>query len=181
MPATSLPAVRRISRLLGPIVFAVAVAWPLFVLGWVMLAPVTDLISHVGIRANEAQAAGITLWQRALCAATGLVPTLAYSGALLALHGCLRGFAAGEYFGQRAVGGLQRFAGRSFGAGLVALIVQPVCSVVLSWHFGPGQRQLAVGLSSEQIGMLLLAGVVWAIAGVMAEARRLADENAQFV
>jgi len=181
MHATTLPAVRRISRLLGPVVFVVAVAWPLFVLGWVMLAPIADLISHAGIRATETQAAGIALWQRAVCAAVGLAPALAYSAALLALYGCLRSFAAGDYFGQRSVQGLQGFAGRSFGAGAVSLIVQPICSVVLSWHFGPGHRQLAVGVSSEQIGMLLLAGVVWAIAGVMAEARRLADENAQFV
>ncbi|WP_341677095.1 hypothetical protein [Niveibacterium sp. SC-1] len=182
MPAiASLSAVRKISRVLSPLCLLVALAWPLVVAGSVIGGPISALISTVGIHANETQVASIGLWQRVLCAGIGVLPALAYAGALLALADCLRGFAAGDYFGLRCVLGLRRFAGRSFVASLLGLIAQPLCSVVLSWHFGVGQRQLALGLSSDQIGMLLLAGVVWTIAGVMSEARRIADENAQFV
>ena len=45
----------------------------------------------------------------------------------------------------------------------------------------PGHREISLGFGSDDVSSLFMAGVVLVIARVMAEARRVADENASFV
>ena len=54
-------------------------------------------------------------------------------------------------------------------------------SVVLTLGNPPGQRQLVIGLSWDDYLAVLLAVVLIAIATVMAEAVRVAEENEGFV
>jgi hypothetical protein len=176
-----LQTIHRGSRILAPVCLLAAIAWPLLAVGWVVLAPAADLFSQVGIKGALAIGAQIQTWQRLAAAACAGIPALAASAAMWALWTCLRCFGRGEYFSTATVGALQRFAGWTFVSVVLSVIEQPIASVLLSFGFPPGQRQLVLAVGSPQFGPLLVAGTVWVIAGAMAEARRLADENAQFV
>ena len=48
-------------------------------------------------------------------------------------------------------------------------------------QFPPGQKVLAIGISWHDYTFLLVGGVLLAVAWVMAEATRLAQEHAEFV
>ncbi|UVK45187.1 DUF2975 domain-containing protein [Mesorhizobium sp. AR07] len=113
--------------------------------------------------------------------AISFVPLACLVIALLAARRCFGAFAAGDFFGQGAIGNL-----RYFGLGLLAsALLKPLSaaalSVLLSWDAPAGQHRLTLGLDSDTMLTLLAAGIVAVITWVMAEAAALADENAQFI
>ena len=66
-------------------------------------------------------------------------------------------------------------------AALLAPVMRSVMSVVFTLSNPPGQRMLALSLSWSDYLAVLLAVVLIAIATVMAEAVRVAEENEGFV
>jgi hypothetical protein len=67
------------------------------------------------------------------------------------------------------------------GGVIAGVVMQGPISLALSWPLGHGHRAISIGFGSNDIGGLFVAGVVFVIARVMAEARRVAEENAGFV
>jgi hypothetical protein len=59
--------------------------------------------------------------------------------------------------------------------------MQAPLTYLISMHNPPGHRFMSIGFGSDDVDMLFLAGVTFVIARVMAEARRVAEENAGFV
>jgi hypothetical protein len=51
----------------------------------------------------------------------------------------------------------------------------------LSWPLGKGHRFVSLSLGAGDVTTLFISGVVLAIARVMAEGQRVADENSKFV
>lgn len=90
-------------------------------------------------------------------------------------------YGQGRVFSLQAVRHLRRFAFGVLSLGLVAPLTNTAMVLVLTWHNPPGQRQLMIGLSSDNYLHVLLGAVLIAIARVMAEAVRVAQENAEFV
>lgn len=75
---------------------------------------------------------------------------------------------------------------RDFAASVLAqAILGPISSTALLLAFTfdnpPGKRQLAIALSSNDYLALIIGGVLLAVAWVMVEATRIADENASIV
>ena len=68
---------------------------------------------------------------------------------------------------------------------VVLAVVQPLSqalmSVAISWDNPPGQRVLNIAISSNDYALVLGALVFVAIARVMTEAARAAEENEGFV
>jgi hypothetical protein len=100
---------------------------------------------------------------------------------LAQLWGLFAQYGQGAVFSPKA---LQRLRGLAWS--LVALFCcQPVVgalqSVALSWDHPPGQRQLALSFSSDDYVLLLFALLLLALAKVMQEAARVAQENEGFV
>ncbi|MBC7954986.1 MAG: DUF2975 domain-containing protein [Cytophagales bacterium] len=91
------------------------------------------------------------------------------------------GYARGEVFTEIASTRLRRLAIVMMLMCLVKPLTGAVMSVILSWNNPPGQRAITLGLSSDDYVYLLLGAVLLAIASVMREAARLAQENAEFV
>jgi len=56
-----------------------------------------------------------------------------------------------------------------------------VLSVLMTMDRAPGTRELNVGFDFDNYAMILLGAVMLAIASVMAEAARVAEDNAGFV
>ncbi len=90
-------------------------------------------------------------------------------------------YGAGRVFGRPALAHLRRFGWALLGSALLAPLVRAAGSVVLTLGNPPGQRMLVLGLSWNDYLAVLLAAVLIAIATVMAEAVRVAEENQGFV
>lgn len=118
---------------------------------------------------------------RALGAAVSLLPVGVGLYALWQLWHLFAEYGAGRVFGRGALARLQRFAWALLAAALLAPLVRAAMSVVLTLGNPPGQRQLVIGFSWDDYLSVLLAVVLIAIATVMAEAVRLAEENEGFV
>lgn len=179
---------RRLARLstgsrVGAVVcLLLALGLPAGVL-WTLLAlPPDALLRAAGAAPGRgAGAFDLATWQRVAVTLLGLWPAGCVSYALLQARRSLRSFASGTYFSVDATRGL-----RGLGSGLVLaavaqLVVTPASSVILTYALGKGSRVLTLGLSSTMLMQLAMAGLVWLIAAVLAEAREIADEHAQFV
>lgn len=113
--------------------------------------------------------------------AVTLVPLAALVWALLRVRVCFAGFARGELFTGATTAGFRDF---SLGVLLWAVLSVPAAtalSVLMSWGAPPGQRQLAIAVSSDTLLMLFFAGTTAVVGWILAEASAIAEENAQFV
>ena len=91
------------------------------------------------------------------------------------------GFATGQVFTSSSARRLRNFAV----AMLAQAVLGPLSSTGLFLAFTlskpPGDRHLGIALSTNDFLALILGGVILAVAWAMAEASRIADENAGFV
>lgn len=131
-------------------------------------------------------AAGIDIDRMALHTQVigGLWSLLPVSVILLGLQRLWRLFgeyALGRVFSQRALVSLRGFARCVLATGIVSPVYGGVLSVIVTFDRLPGTRQLNVALGSNDYAMILLGAVLLAIATVMAEAARVAEDNAGFV
>lgn len=118
---------------------------------------------------------------RALGAAVSLLPIGVGLYALWQLWRLFAEYGAGRVFGRAALARLKRFAWALLAAALLAPLARAAMSVLLTVGNPPGQRMLVIGFSWNDYLAVLLAAVLIAIATVMAEAVRVAEENESFV
>ncbi len=180
-PSVHLQTIHRGSRFLAPMCLLGAIVWPLVSTGWVLMAKDVELYSNFGVEAPVGASVAVGIGQRLLVSAFNLMPRLAASIGLWALYRCFRLFSAEEYFSVQTARWLRRFSGWTFCHVALAEVFQPVIMLVLTAGFPDGQHQAMFSFGPHQFYPLLIAGTVWVISGAMAEAGRLADENAQFV
>jgi hypothetical protein len=171
---------RRAGRTLAAVCLVLATVLPLAALAALLGMPPEELAQRAGLTWSGALPP-LAPWQRVAAVLVGLAPVGLLARGLVGARRGLVSVARGELFSAQAVAGLRGFAGWASAAALAGLVAPAVASVLLSYGFGPGQRQLALGVSSSALLQLLTSGLVWLIAGLLAEARALADENAQFV
>jgi hypothetical protein len=132
-----------------------------------------------GIASHEA----LTIDARArLLGALGTVPgTVAALFALWQLWRLFSSYAAGLVFAAET----QRYLNRFAWALLIVAVLQPIERTWMSLAFTmgnpPGQQVLAVSLSSTDFLLILTSAVLLAVAMVLSEASRIAEENKQFV
>jgi hypothetical protein len=119
-----------------------------------------------------------TLW---LNAAVGLPAVAVGFFVLWQLWRLFGEYGHGRVFSREAVLRLRRFAAGVLVLGVLRPLTHTATVLVLTWHNAPGQRTLMLSLSSDDYLHVLLGAVLLAIAVVMAEAVRVAEENAEFV
>lgn len=90
-------------------------------------------------------------------------------------------YARGRVFGAASHRHLRRFAWGMFASALLAPLQRAWVGVALTLGNPPGQRLLVIELSWNDYVAILCGAVLLAIATVMAEAVRLAEENDGFV
>ena len=100
---------------------------------------------------------------------------------LLALRRLFDAYRAGAIFAPGNAVHLRTFAVSVVASVLAKFVTAPVLSVVLSWHNPPGTRALAITLNSDDLGALFVGFLFLVVAWIMAEAQRLAEDNAQIV
>ncbi len=97
------------------------------------------------------------------------------------VRGLFRDFARGRVFTTAAAHRLQRFGIAVLAQAPLGPLTATALALALSLGNPPGQRYLVLTLSINDYLALIVGGALVAIASVMREAARLADENAGFV
>ena len=91
-------------------------------------------------------------------------------------------FMAGDFFSIGATRCLRDFARALVLAVLVDVLVAPLLLLLAVWLTGaPDGTQLTLGLDATDLAALLVATLLWMVTAIMAEARRLAEDNAQII
>lgn len=177
----------RLRRLSGAVRVLVALGAPVLVAVPLLqaFAPqwLAPLMGNGAIEPELARLAqgGITPAVQARMAAVSVLPVGVALGLLWQLWGLFGEYREGAIFSARALRCLRRFASGLLVLGLVQPLARALGSVAVSWDNPPGQRQLMVTLSSNDYALVLVALVFVAIARVMHEAARAAEENEGFV
>ena len=134
-------------------------------------------IDHLG----AALTAQVPLAGRILAMAGALAVTGFTMWALWSLRRLFLLYARGRVFSRDALSALNHVAVALFASVIVGFVMQVPISLALTWYRGSGHRQMSLGFGSDDVATLFMAGAVLVIARVMAEARRVADENESFV
>jgi hypothetical protein len=172
----------RIVRLLSALLGLLQLAY--FLLAWIapeplQLGPVAMSFYPRGMGANSVAGLAPGLrWTGILCALPALL-LLGY--ALLRLDRMLQACANGQMFALRTVGHMKAFAASLLGA-LMLTVIEPALRG-LAWRLGFGgpPRALNVGVSSEELMLVLICALFFVVASMMHEARRIAEDNEGFI
>lgn len=124
----------------------------------------------------------LSTFQKVALGVLSCVGTFCQAYGLFSARKCFQSFARREYFTLQVVQGLRGFAAGMFLWPVSSILAKPLLSFVATMNStAPGGHEVSVGIGTEQVLTLLFAGILWQIAGVMTSAKRLADENSQFV
>jgi hypothetical protein len=173
---------RRIRRLAlvvrGLVAFGALVLLGAVVALWVDPGYALAQIRH---DAQLGELAALDATSRLRCVAWMCVPAAVAMMMLLRLWQLFGEYAQGRIFGVRALDRLRGFAGWTMAAAVLSPIDGAVVSVLATWNRAVSQRELNIYISSEDYGLLLFGAALLAIASVMTESTRLAEDNAGFV
>ena len=134
-------------------------------------------VDHLGERLH----AQIPLAHRLAALGCALVPAAFTMWALWSLRRLFVLYAKADVFSLGALRALNHVAIALFWGVVAGFVMQAPISFLLSLSRGVGHREISLGFGSDDVAWLFVAGAVLVIARVMAEARRVADENAGFV
>jgi len=169
-----LATVVRVLVVLGALALAAVPIWLWSSPQWVH----ADAMSAMGMAGQPVTIDRRAMW---LNAVVGL-PALATGFFLLwQLWRLFTEYANGRVFSRRALRHLRRLALGVVALGVLAPLTRTASILVLTLGNAPGQRQLLVNISSDDYMRVLFGAVLLAIATVMAEAVRVAEDHAGFV
>jgi hypothetical protein len=123
----------------------------------------------------------VTAPARLAAAVIVAVPVAVMLYGLFAVRALFREFRQGHVFTARAARHLQEFAATVLAQAPLGPLTSAGLSVAVSMVNEAGPRMLAITFSLHDYYALIVGGALFAIASVMREAARLADENAGFV
>jgi hypothetical protein len=171
----------KISRVMAWLSMAGAVIAPTVVILCFLFPTATKVLdihfNHLGAELIAA----VPIEYRLMAMLCALIPTCVASWGLIALARLFRCYENGEVFTAKPLAALSQVTAALFWYVLAGFVTQAPISILLTWYLGHGHRELSLGFGSDDVEMLFLAGVTFVIARVMAEARRIADENEGFV
>ncbi len=159
----------------------VSVQVAFFVLSWSGFLPVDGVVQISAKGMSAAQMRTLDLPQRAAGIALGLPALLALCYGMARLARLLVNVRRGATFDRATIGHLRAFAGATLLSTLLSIIEPPIRTIVLRYGFGAPSPKFAVGVSSEEVLLVLVCALFFLITNLMHEGRRLAEENEGFV
>lgn len=126
---------------------------------------------------------GIEPWQQAAAFGVHFLTWLIAAAACYSAWRLFTSYLKGDIFTSNATIWLRRVAYYGAIAQLFDIATRPLVSVILTWHFPPGQNLRIVNvflLPNDLVVLLLLFGLL-ALAHIQKTAAEIAGENAQFV
>jgi hypothetical protein len=127
-----------------------------------------------------ASLSSLSIGERLLVSAASLPYLAALVWAFFRLDRMLRGFERGAFFERQTVGDLRAFAGLLLAAKVLSLLAMHVRGALVVHLLGLKGHTM-VNLSSDDLSILLLCALMFTIAHMMEEGRRLSEENRGFV
>jgi hypothetical protein len=180
------PSIRRLCRAIriGSFLFiAGAVLIYLFVAFWPELHPHPHFMFRMhlaGISTDTLSQLGVG--QRVLVSGMSLPYLLVLCWAFFQLDRAIAAFERGEFFEQKTVAHLRRFAGFLFLAKVLSLMaLHGRVAAVKHWIVTTKHHLVAINLSIDDLSVLLMCALFFLIARLMEEGRRLQEENREFV
>jgi hypothetical protein len=140
-----------------------------------------SIASRLGLAQNHVVPTTLLPEQTALGIGVTMVPVGTLVFGLWHLRKLLVCFGAGQIFTLENTRALKIFAWSVLAVIVIQFFTDGLLSVVLTLNNPPGQRVLALGLSSDQIVAFFFGAVFVLIAKVLDEGRKLADENASIL
>ena len=126
--------------------------------------------------------AALPLWQRGLGLALALPALLVLGDAVRQLARVLRQFEQGVYFTPEVAAHFRRFAGGLLLGTFLTLLEPTVRGMLFGLlEEGTSQLRLVVDITGGDLWTLLLCSVFFALAQILHEGQRLADENSGFI
>lgn len=177
------PHLTSLTRLAAVMCCAVAIGGALaeLALAWIWLSPdyVERFVApHVGLAPGVAALDG---WTRVLGFVLSMVPLSVLLYALNQAYKLFDAYRQGDVFSNTATLRLRRI-------GLAMLALAPLkpltgaaLSMVLTMTNPPGQKMLSIGISIDDYMIAVFGGLVLAIAHVMIEGERLADDQRHII
>jgi hypothetical protein len=180
--------VQRLSRWIryAAIVFVASVL-AIYVLTWTLpreqLPPGHHLVLMIHLAGLPANALStMDFGDRALIASVSVPYLATLVWAFHRLVRMLKNFERGLFFERETVSDLRAFSGLLLVAKFLSLAAMHARVWLLQHLLGPGKKLVAVmNLSSDDLAILLLCALFFAIAGMMEEGRRISEENRGFV
>jgi len=123
----------------------------------------------------------LTPGERFLLAAVAFPYLVCLVWAFRHLHEMLRGFEHAEFFGSATVGHLRAFAGFLLLAKALSLFAGHMrIGMYVGWT-RPAPATFAFNISSDELALIVLCALIFLIAHMMEEGRRLEEENRSFL
>lgn len=181
LPASKpLDRIRRLSFIMQGVVIVGAVFAELG-LAWVWLSPAiieSLVLQHLALSPADVVLDGRT---RLFGFLISSLPLAVVFYALYQAFCLFAGYRRGEIFTLRAAERLRYIALAVVGAVFMSPFVQAALSAVLSLNAAPGKGAITISFSLQNYLVATLGGLLLAIAYVMAEAVRIADENQKII
>ena len=152
----------------------------LFPAAWLHLFPASWEVPAPKVN-NTYELTVVPLAYRAAILACGSVTMGLAIWAFWSVRQLFVGFAQGEVFTARALSYLNHIALALLLGEVAGIVLQLPETALATWYLGRGHRSMDLSLGTDDIVNLLLAGGAFVIARVMAEARRIADDNAGII
>jgi hypothetical protein len=170
--------VAKISRWMAGLCVVLAIAIPFAVAAVIFLAP------EQVIARRQLAALGITvldLHDQVIVFAFSVLFSLPLIWGLFQLRTLFRRYAAGDVFSKAASGSLYRFALALLLHAFANFLSRTIIPLALTMQNPPGERKLAIAISSDDVSTVFIAVTFMVIAWVMAEAAEVSEENRTFV
>ena len=161
-----------------------AVALPAATLTSLLQAAPQAMLAQLGVGSPTGASLAspnIAVWQHIAVVCVSLLPVAAIAYALWRASQCFGGFVRGETFSLATVRHLRGFAAGLLVSSCAGLAVPTFVVWLLTLNAPAGERILTVSLGTQQLLMLLFAGIVWQMSHAMTRAVELAQDNAQIV
>ena len=169
----------RVIRLLLSVCVVLQVGF--FALAWGDLLP-HDLFMQLSAPGMSFEAMhALSAGQRVGGALLGLpaLATLCY--AMWRLASALRNVERRAVFDLDTIGHLRAFAGATLAATMLAIVEVPLRALLFRFVLGQGGNKMSIGISADQVMLILLCALFYLVIRIMHEGRRLAEENQGFV
>ncbi|CAN0479168.1 unnamed protein product [Scytosiphon promiscuus] len=172
--------IARVSRVLSWLTLALMIAGPAAIAVLTLLDP--SNLDRMLIEGLSTSGEGtLTPVTRILAVLLSLAPLGLAIAALFFLRRLFQGFARGAALAPESGQGLKRIGIIIAAFAPVTIVVGILGSMVVSWANAPGEREVAVGVHTDDLTVLVFGMLLVVLGWILEEAAIVADENRQFV
>jgi len=146
---------------------------------WIMVAPTSDWLPAEVI--GKVGQDNLTLPVRAGGFVVGMIPAAAMIWGLLALARLFHSYAVGNYFSPVTVASFRHLGFAALFGCLAQILYGAMVTPLVTFGNPPGERFVTISIGTVNIGLLLLGFALIVVSWVMEEARKIEEEQRQFV